>query len=233
MMMAKKQDVRAPIYTGGVVNNDHFLFGRGGPGGGGGRARSAGCTLGSRRSSSTTRPSSRTAARPCSPYIKRAAGTKLASAEKLMYFCTDQLGLEQDFEQKQMPEGKLQVDGFLLCCGLRRRSGTVHQGFLNTFAITKKSLPVVETSARSNINVDLAFLTLVQLIDKWQGQAKIIPYFEALKLQSQQIASAKDRYEWLVNRIVKNHNETWLNTSRRQNSSASTGYVFRREQPRC
>ncbi|XP_060615470.2 LOW QUALITY PROTEIN: rho GTPase-activating protein 5 [Anolis sagrei] len=49
------------------------------------------------------------------PYIKRAAATKLQSAEKLMYICTDQLGLEQDFEQKQMPEGKLNIDGFLLC----------------------------------------------------------------------------------------------------------------------
>ncbi|KAE8587571.1 hypothetical protein XENTR_v10022019 [Xenopus tropicalis] len=49
------------------------------------------------------------------PYIKRAANTKLQSAEKLMYICTDQLGLEQDFEQKQMPEGKLTVDGFVLC----------------------------------------------------------------------------------------------------------------------
>ena len=49
------------------------------------------------------------------PYIKRAAASKLQSAEKLMYICTDQLGLEQDFEQKQMPEGKLNVDGFLLC----------------------------------------------------------------------------------------------------------------------
>ena len=41
------------------------------------------------------------------PYTKRAAATKLQSAEKLMYICTDQLGLEQDFEQKQMPDGKL------------------------------------------------------------------------------------------------------------------------------
>lgn len=49
------------------------------------------------------------------PYAKRAATTKLQSAEKLMYICTDQLGLEQDFEQKQMPDGKLNVDGFILC----------------------------------------------------------------------------------------------------------------------
>ncbi|KAG5857473.1 hypothetical protein ANANG_G00019830 [Anguilla anguilla] len=48
------------------------------------------------------------------PYTKRAAASKLQS-EKLMYICTDQLGLEQDFEQKQMPDGKLNIDGFVLC----------------------------------------------------------------------------------------------------------------------
>ncbi|XP_069500678.1 rho GTPase-activating protein 35 isoform X2 [Ambystoma mexicanum] len=182
------------------------------------------------------------------PYIKRAAATKLASAEKLMYFCTDQLGLEQDFEQKQMPEGKLLIDGFLLCIdvsrGMNRNFDDQLKFVLNlynqlaktkkpivvvlmkcdegveryirdahTFALSKKALMVVETSARSNVNVDLAFSTLVQLIDKSRGRTKIIPYFEALKQQSQQIAAAKDKYEWLVSRLVKNHNETWLNVS--------------------
>lgn len=32
-----------------------------------------------------------------------------------MYICTDQLGIETDFEQKPMPEGKLTIDGFLIC----------------------------------------------------------------------------------------------------------------------
>ncbi|XP_035239764.1 rho GTPase-activating protein 35 [Anguilla anguilla] len=196
------------------------------------------------------------------PYIKRAASNKLASAEKLMYICTDQLGLEQDFEQKQMPEGKLMVDGFLLCVDVSRgmnRSFDDQMKFVtnlynqlaktkkpvvlvltkcdegveryikdsHTFALAKKNLQVVETSARSNVNVDLAFLTLVQLIDKSRGKPKIIPYYEALKQQSQQIASAKDRYEWLVSRIVKNHNETWVNISRRmQTSSEYKEYVF-------
>ncbi|XP_041092222.1 rho GTPase-activating protein 35-like [Polyodon spathula] len=196
------------------------------------------------------------------PYIKRAASTKLASAEKLMYFCTDQLGLEQDFEQKQMPEGKLLVDGFLLCVDVSRgmnRNFDDQLKFVNnlhnqlaktkkpvvlvltkcdegveryikdshTFALTKKNLVVVETSARSNVNVDLAFLTLVQLIDKSRGKPKIIPYYEALKQQSQQIATSKDRYEWLVSRIVKNHNENWPNICRRMQSSPEyQEYVF-------
>ncbi|XP_066494500.1 rho GTPase-activating protein 35 [Tiliqua scincoides] len=196
------------------------------------------------------------------PYIKRAAATKLASAEKLMYFCTDQLGLEQDFEQKQMPDGKLLIDGFLLCIDVSRGMNRNFDDQLkfvsnlynqltktkkptvvvltkcdegveryirdaHTFALSKKNLQVVETSARSNVNVDLAFSTLVQLIDKSRGKTKIIPYFEALKQQSQQIAAAKDKYEWLVGRIVKNHNETWLNVSRKMQSSPEyQDYVY-------
>ncbi|KAG9332138.1 hypothetical protein JZ751_015822 [Albula glossodonta] len=310
MMMAKKQDVRAPTYNlvvvglsgtekekgqcgvgksclcnrfvrpsaddfhldhtsvlstsdfgGRVVNNDHFLFW-----GEVGRALEEGpeCRMHVVEQTEfiddqTFQPHRSTALQP---YIKRAAATKLASAEKLMYFCTDQLGLEQDFEQKQMPEGKLQVDGFLLCVDVSRgmnRNFDDQMKFVNnlytqlsktkkpvvlvltkcdegveryikdshTFALAKKNLQVVETSARSNVNVDLAFLTLVQLIDKSRGKPKIIPYFEALKQQSQQIASAKDRYEWLISRIVKNHNETWPNISRKMNTSAEyKEYVF-------
>ncbi|XP_016356720.1 rho GTPase-activating protein 35-like isoform X1 [Sinocyclocheilus anshuiensis] len=310
MMMAKKQDARAPTYNlvvvglsgtekekgqcgvgksclcnrfvrpsaddfyldhtsvlstsdfgGRVVNNDHFLFW--------GEAvrmleEGAECRMHVVEQTEfiddqTFQPHRSTALQP---YIKRAASTKLASAEKLMYFCTDQLGLEQDFEQKQMPEGKLLVDGFLLCVDVSRgmnRNFDDQMKFVtnlynqlaktkkpvvlvltkcdegveryikdsHTFALAKKNLQVVETSARSNVNVDLAFLTLVQLIDKSRGKPKIIPYFEALKQQSQQIASAKDRYEWLVSRIVKNHNETWPNINRRmQTSPEYKEYVF-------
>ncbi|KAL2096372.1 hypothetical protein ACEWY4_008520 [Coilia grayii] len=310
MMMAKKQDARAPTYNlvvvglsgtekekgqcgvgksclcnrfvrpsaddfyldhtsvlstsdfgGRVVNNDHFLFW-----GEAGRSLEDGfeCRMHVVEQTEfiddqTFQPHRSTALQP---YIKRAASTKLASAEKLMYFCTDQLGLEQDFEQKQMPDGKLTVDGFLLCVDVSRgmnRNFDDQMKFVtnlynqlaktkkpvvmvltkcdegveryikdsHTFALTKKNLQVVETSARSNVNVDLAFITLVQLIDKSRGKPKIIPYFEALKQQSQQIASAKDRYEWLVSRIVKNHNETWPNINRRmQTFSEYKEYVF-------
>ncbi|XP_033367658.1 rho GTPase-activating protein 35, partial [Parus major] len=196
------------------------------------------------------------------PYIKRAAATKLASAEKLMYFCTDQLGLEQDFEQKQMPDGKLPVDGFLLCVDVSRgmnRNFDEQLKFVSNlynqlaktkkpvvvvltkcdegveryirdahaFALGKKNLQVVETSARSNVNVELAFGTLVQLVDRSRGKAKIIPYFEALKQQSQQIAAAKDKYEWLVSRVVKSHHEAWPGASRKmQPAPEFQDYVY-------
>ncbi|XP_063060779.1 rho GTPase-activating protein 35 [Engraulis encrasicolus] len=251
-------------FGGRVVNNDHFLFW-------GETSRTSSTHEDGTECRShvveqtefiddqTFQPHRSTALQP---YIKRAASTKLASAEKLMYFCTDQLGLEQDFEQKQMPDGKLTVDGFLLCVDVSRgmnRNFDDQMKFVtnlhnqlaktkkpvvmaltkcdegveryikdsHTFALAKKNLQVVETSARSNVNVDLAFLTLVQLIDKSRGKPKIIPYFEALKQQSQQIASAKDRYEWLVSRIVKSHNENWPNINRRMQSfSEYKEYVF-------
>ncbi|XP_026048204.1 rho GTPase-activating protein 35 [Astatotilapia calliptera] len=248
-------------FGGRVVNNDHFLYW-----GEAVRTMEEGseCRINVVEQTEfiddqTFQPHRSTALQP---YIKRAASTKLASAEKLMYFCTDQLGLEQDFEQKQMPEGKLMVDGFLLSVDVSRgmnRSFEDQMKFVtnlynqlaktkkpvvlvltkcdegveryikdsHTFALTKKNLQVVETSARSNVNVDLAFFTLIQLIDKSRGKPKIIPYFEALKQQSQQIASAKDRYEWLVNRIVKNYNETWPVVSRRmQTAPEYKDYVF-------
>ena len=248
-------------FGGRVVNNDHFLFW-----GEAGRVLEDGyeCRMHVVEQTEfiddqTFQPHRSTALQP---YIKRAASTKLASAEKLMYFCTDQLGLEQDFEQKQMPEGKLTVDGFLLCVDVSRgmnRSFDDQMKFVtnlwnqlaktkkpvvlvltkcdegveryikdsHTFALAKKNLQVVETSARSNVNVDLAFITLIQLIEKGRGKPKMIPYFEALKQQSQQIASAKDRYEWLVSRIVKNHNEMWPTINRRMETFTEyKEYVF-------
>ena len=34
------------------------------------------------------------------PYAKRCASTKITSAEKLMYICKNQLGIEKEYEQK-------------------------------------------------------------------------------------------------------------------------------------
>ncbi|XP_071043985.1 rho GTPase-activating protein 190 isoform X35 [Parasteatoda tepidariorum] len=47
------------------------------------------------------------------PYYKRCSATKLTSAEKLMYICKNQLGIEKEYEQKLLPDGKINVDGFV------------------------------------------------------------------------------------------------------------------------
>lgn len=47
------------------------------------------------------------------PYIKRATAIKVLSAEKLMYICKSQLGIEREYEQKVIPDGRLAIDGFI------------------------------------------------------------------------------------------------------------------------
>ncbi|XP_042201939.1 rho GTPase-activating protein 35 [Callorhinchus milii] len=248
-------------FGGRVVNNDHFLYW-----GEVGRTVEEGveCRIHVVEQTEfiddqTFQPHRSTALQP---YIKRAAATKLASAEKLMYICTDQLGLEQDFEQKQMPEGKLLIDGFLLCMDVSRgmnRNFDEQLKFItnlynqitkakkptvvvltkcdegveryireaHSFAMPKKNLQVVETSARSNVNVELAFSTVVQLIDKNRAKPKITPYYEALKQQSQLIAQAKDRYEFIINHHVNHHNESWMNATKKMyNKPEYEDYVF-------
>ncbi|XP_067638454.1 rho GTPase-activating protein 190 isoform X3 [Eurosta solidaginis] len=48
------------------------------------------------------------------PYYKRCIATKVFSAEKLMYICKNQLGIEKEYEQKVLPEGRLSIDGFIV-----------------------------------------------------------------------------------------------------------------------
>ncbi|XP_030629114.1 rho GTPase-activating protein 5 [Chanos chanos] len=182
------------------------------------------------------------------PYTKRAAASKLQSAEKLMYICTDQLGLEQDFEQKQMPDGKLNIDGFVLCIDVSKgcnRKFDDQMKFVNNlysqiakskkpiiiaatkcdecieqylrdvqaFAANKKNLLVVETSARSSVNVDLCFNALTQQMDKTRGKPKTIPYLEAYKSQRQLVASVTDRFEKLIVQTVRDYHTNWKTVS--------------------
>ncbi|KAA0711269.1 Rho GTPase-activating protein 5 [Triplophysa tibetana] len=93
------------------------------------------------------------------PYTKRAAITKLQSAEKLMYICTDQLGLEQDFDQKQMPDGKLNIDGFVLCIDISKgcnRKFDDQMKFINSLysQISKAKKPMVIAAMKCDECVD-------------------------------------------------------------------------------
>ncbi|XP_013102689.1 rho GTPase-activating protein 190 isoform X2 [Stomoxys calcitrans] len=47
-------------------------------------------------------------------YLKRCTTTKVFSAEKLMYICKNQLGIEKEYEQKILPDGRLAIDGFIV-----------------------------------------------------------------------------------------------------------------------
>ncbi|XP_033752621.1 rho GTPase-activating protein 5-like [Pecten maximus] len=88
------------------------------------------------------------------PYYKRCVATKVQSAEKLMYICKDQLGMETDsaYEQKLMPEGKLNIDGYICCFDVsQNQQRTLEQQvefvtlLLNGAIKTKKPVVVVTT----------------------------------------------------------------------------------------
>jgi len=53
---------------------------------------------------------------------------------------------------------------------------------VHRFAQSKKlNVPIIETSAHENVNVDLAFVVLAQLIDRGKVRSKLIPFTEAQK----------------------------------------------------
>ncbi|KAL5235830.1 hypothetical protein ACI65C_003240 [Semiaphis heraclei] len=153
------------------------------------------------------------------PYIKRCVATKIESAEKLMYICRSQLGVEEKFEQKVLPPGKFNIDGFLCVFdvsvvpgrSIEKQLETVTNILKNIKSTTKpvvlvttkndklneayvqevqklvsrnefkKAIPIVETSAYMNVNVDAAFIALAHIIDRFKGRTKIVPYLESVK----------------------------------------------------
>ncbi|XP_015375503.1 PREDICTED: rho GTPase-activating protein 190-like isoform X2 [Diuraphis noxia] len=153
------------------------------------------------------------------PYVKRCVATKIESAEKLMYISRSQLGVEEKFEQKVLPAGKFNVDGFLCVFdvsvvpgrSIEKQLETVTNILKNVKSTTKpvvlvttkndklneayvqevqklvsrnefkKAIPIVETSAYLNVNVDAAFIALAHIIDRFKGRTKIVPYLESVK----------------------------------------------------
>ncbi|XP_053695899.1 rho GTPase-activating protein 190 isoform X2 [Sabethes cyaneus] len=47
------------------------------------------------------------------PYSKRCSAIRLSSQEKLKYICKNQLGIEHEYEEVILPEGRFLVDGFV------------------------------------------------------------------------------------------------------------------------
>ncbi|XP_055846407.1 rho GTPase-activating protein 190 isoform X23 [Episyrphus balteatus] len=86
------------------------------------------------------------------PYYKRCTTTKVASAEKLMYVCKSQLGIEKEYEQKVLPDGRLTIDGFVVVFdvspvpnrSLEKQVEFVHNILMNLIK-TKKPIVLVTT----------------------------------------------------------------------------------------
>jgi Fe2+ transport system protein B len=73
------------------------------------------------------------------------------------------------------------------------------------------TIPIVETSAHENVNIELAFLTLAQLIDKASGKArlKLTGYPEAARIQKELRDVAREAYLNLIRLHVTDHKALW------------------------
>ncbi|XP_077288931.1 rho GTPase-activating protein 190 isoform X2 [Arctopsyche grandis] len=86
------------------------------------------------------------------PYSKRCASLRLQSAEKLMYVCKNQLGIEKEYEQRLLPDGRLSIDGFICVYDVSHVPGRSWEkqselvaGILNNIIKTKKPVILVTT----------------------------------------------------------------------------------------
>ncbi|KAK9758629.1 RhoGAP domain [Popillia japonica] len=190
------------------------------------------------------------------PYVKRCASTKITSAEKLMYICKNQLGIEKEYEQKVLPDGKLNIDGFICVFdvsivpsrSLEKQIDFV-AAILNNLVKTKKpvvlvttkhddaseayireaeklvqrkeykgAVPLIETSAHDNVNVDLAFILLAQMIDRSKVRSKVISYVEASKVRKEMMDAASEAFLRLIRIHVTDYRALWQQTVKKLNS---------------
>ncbi|KAL0271513.1 UNVERIFIED_CONTAM: hypothetical protein PYX00_008585 [Menopon gallinae] len=184
------------------------------------------------------------------PYVKRCSAIKLTSAEKLMYICKNQLGIEKEYEQKVLPDGKINIDGFLCVFDVSNIPGRpiekqveIVSAILNNIMKTKKpvvlvttkndeavdsyvkeaeklinrkeyknGILMVETSAHENVNVDLAFILVAQLIDRTKGRCKIIPFAEADGRRKELGDSVTQTFQNLIRSQVTDFTALWTHT---------------------
>lgn len=140
------------------------------------------------------------------------------------------------YEQKLMPDGKMNIDGILCCFDVSRvpeRSIEKQVEFCSILLtnamktkkpvvlvttkndnmeveyvreaeklLTKKefknSIPMVETSAQENVNIETAFLLLAHMMDKSKTRIKVAPFFEAMKARKEILEVALEAYRNLL-----------------------------------
>ena len=78
----------------------------------------------------------------------------------------------------------------------------------------KGAIPVVETSAHENVNVETAFLLLAHMIDKSKTRTKVIPFAEAMKSRKEIKDVAREAFKSLLRTKIVDHKTNW-NTVKR------------------
>ncbi|KAL1491496.1 hypothetical protein ABEB36_012085 [Hypothenemus hampei] len=190
------------------------------------------------------------------PYVKRCTATKISSAEKLMYICKNQLGIEKEYEQKILPDGRMSIDGFICVFDVSvvpsrsiEKQVEFCAAILNNIVKTKKpvvmistkndeaneiyvrevhrlvqrseykgNIPLVESSAHENVNIDLGFLLLAQIIEKTKIRLKVSPYTEAAMARKEILDAASDAFMRLIRVHVTDCHSLWSQTQKKLNS---------------
>ena len=79
----------------------------------------------------------------------------------------------------------------------------------------KGNIPLVETSAHENINVELAFVTLGQLIDRNRGRIRIVPFHEAARQRKEVLDIATEAYQRLIHSEVTDSQTLWTTAKKK------------------
>lgn len=73
----------------------------------------------------------------------------------------------------------------------------------------------METSAHENVNVDLAFLVLAQMVDKSKNRMRVVPFGEAARARKDVLDIATEAYQRLVRAQVTDFRALWPSTCKR------------------
>ncbi|KAJ8955601.1 hypothetical protein NQ318_001431 [Aromia moschata] len=160
------------------------------------------------------------------------------------------LGIEKEYEQKVLPDGKLNVDGFLCVFDVSvvpsrsiEKQVEFVSAILNNLIKTKKpivyvttkndeanegyvreahkliqrnefknSIPMVESSAHDNVNIDIGFMLLAQMIDKTKVRSKVLSYTEAALVRKEIMDAASDAFMRLIRVHVTDCHAMWSQT---------------------
>ena len=82
-------------------------------------------------------------------------------------------------------------------------------------SIFSGSIVIVETSAHENVNVDLAFLVLAQMVDKAKNRMRIVPFAEAARSRKDVLDVVTEGYQRLIRAHVTDFRAVWSTTAKR------------------
>ncbi|EYC43734.1 hypothetical protein Y032_0482g2276 [Ancylostoma ceylanicum] len=123
------------------------------------------------------------------PYAKRCCQIRLESRDKLMYIQKEQLGLEAEFDQHVLPDGKCTVDAFIFVFDSSRTEGRTFESQCSTSStiltnVIKTKKPVVVAFSQADNADEEARKALHALLNKKELKSTHITVVEVSALMN-------------------------------------------------